>query len=135
MSELTRNGMRGRAARTPRASVRLELAARLAVLGLTLAAPPAALAYVGPGAGLGILGVVAAVVAAVVMGFFGLVMWPIRKIAQQRKAHAQQPSHEGAAGQGARRGTAQPPDAERRSGAQRSGAERHGAGQSGAERR
>jgi hypothetical protein len=62
---------------------------RLAVLGLTLAASTSALAYVGPGAGLGILGVVIAVLAAVVMGFFGLVMWPVRKLAQQRKAHAQ----------------------------------------------
>jgi hypothetical protein len=58
------------------------------VFGALLAVSSSALAYVGPGAGLGILGVVVAVLAAVVMGFFGLVMWPIRKIAQQRKAQA-----------------------------------------------
>lgn len=62
--------------------------AGLSFFGILVTASPAALAYVGPGAGLGLLGVVVAVLAAVVMGFLGLVMWPIRKIAQQRKAHA-----------------------------------------------
>ena len=72
----------------------LALSARFALLGLSLTASSAALAYVGPGAGLGILGVAVAVLAAVVMGLFGLVMWPIRKLAQQRKAHAGEPSDE-----------------------------------------
>jgi uncharacterized iron-regulated membrane protein len=79
---------REQAARAAHAPRRFGASAQFAVLGLALAASPAALAYVGPGAGLGLLGIVAAVLAAIVMSFFGLVMWPIRKIAQQRKAHA-----------------------------------------------
>ena len=77
------------AARAAPPRARFGPAARLAVLGVALIAPGAAFAYVGPGAGLGLLGIVAAVLAALVMGFYGLVMWPIRKLAQQRKAQAQ----------------------------------------------
>ena len=46
---------------------------------------PAALAYVGPGAGLGMLGVVLAVLAAVLATVVGLVLWPLRALARRRK--------------------------------------------------
>lgn len=69
-------------------SARARLAASFALLGLGLGASTAAFAYVGPGAGFGILGVLLAVLSAIVMGFVGLVMWPIRKIAHYRKSRA-----------------------------------------------
>jgi uncharacterized iron-regulated membrane protein len=91
--------------------------ARLAVFGSLLAVSSSALAYVGPGAGLGLLGIVVAVLAAVVMGFFGLVMWPIRKIAQQRKAQA--PPEPAATPAGATRGKRALRTAEERPGIRR----------------
>jgi hypothetical protein len=49
-------------------------------------APAAALAYVGPGAGLGILGVLLATVVAVLASLVGLVLWPLRMLARRRKS-------------------------------------------------
>lgn len=46
---------------------------------------PNALAYVGPGAGLGILGAILAVIAAVLASVVGLVLWPIRRYLRRRK--------------------------------------------------
>ena len=50
----------------------------------------AAEAYVGPGAGLGVLGVLLAVVATVLLGLVGLVMWPIRAMAKRKKLKARE---------------------------------------------
>jgi hypothetical protein len=56
------------------------------LLVMVLASP--ALAYVGPGAGLGILGVLLAVIIAVLATVVGLVLWPLRMLIRRRKATA-----------------------------------------------
>jgi hypothetical protein len=59
---------------------------RSAALGAILAAAaPPALAYVGPGAGLGMIASLFAVVVAVLATIAGLVLWPIRRLAQRKK--------------------------------------------------
>jgi hypothetical protein len=49
---------------------------------------PQAFAYVGPGAGLGMLASLLAVLLAVVATIVGLVLWPIRKLSRRKKAAA-----------------------------------------------
>ncbi len=46
---------------------------------------PAAFAYVGPGAGLGMLASLFAMVLAVLATVVGIILWPIRKLRQRRK--------------------------------------------------
>lgn len=67
-------------------TARWALAAAAAACAAWLA--PAAEAYVGPGAGMGVLGVVLAVVAALLMALVGVVLWPIRMLAHRRKLKA-----------------------------------------------
>ena len=55
--------------------------------------PTNAMAYVGPGAGLGALGAFAAVVGAILVALFGLVVFPITLLRKRRR----QRSHEAAA--------------------------------------
>jgi uncharacterized membrane protein len=64
--------------------------ARIAVLllGMVLAWPEPALAYVGPGAGISLLGALWAVIAAVVFALAGLIWWPIRMMRRRRKQAA-----------------------------------------------
>jgi type VI protein secretion system component VasK len=50
------------------------------------AMPLAAHAYVGPGAGLGLLAALWGLVAAVGVAVFYVVMWPIRRMRRRRKA-------------------------------------------------
>jgi hypothetical protein len=50
-----------------------------------------ALAYVGPGAGVTMLGALWAVVAGILLGIAGLLIWPIRAFLHRRKA-AQTPN-------------------------------------------
>jgi Flp pilus assembly protein TadB len=59
----------------------LALVAGMAVAGL----PHAAAAYVGPGAGLTMLGALWAVIAAVLFALAGLVIWPIRAMRRRRQ--------------------------------------------------
>ena len=66
---------------------------RIAVIALGLAAVPGALAYVGPGAGLGLLAALAAVIGAVLLTIVGLFLWPLRALARRRKA-AEEPDKE-----------------------------------------
>jgi hypothetical protein len=55
---------------------------------------PAALAYVGPGAGLGVLGAMLAIVAAVLATVVGLIVWPVRMIMRRRRRNAESvPNH------------------------------------------
>ena len=56
-----------------------------AALGVSLLFAPDAHAYVGPGAGLGILGAILAVIAAVLASIVGLVLWPVRRYLRRRK--------------------------------------------------
>lgn len=57
-------------------------------LSVALALPATAVAYVGPGAGLSIIGSLLAFVAAVVVGIFGFLWFPIRRIIRKRKQAA-----------------------------------------------
>ena len=56
--------------------------------GLLVAFAPAALSYVGPGAGLGMIASLVAVVLAVLATIVGLVIWPIRRLMQRKKPGA-----------------------------------------------
>jgi len=59
--------------------------AALLPLGLVLAWPEAAVAYVGPGAGITMLGALGAVILAILFALGGLIWWPIRAMRQRRK--------------------------------------------------
>jgi hypothetical protein len=50
---------------------------------------PAAVAYVGPGAGLGVLGAMLAILTAVLATVVGLIVWPVRMIMRRRRRNAE----------------------------------------------
>jgi Na+/melibiose symporter-like transporter len=52
---------------------------------LALVLPTPAFAYIGPGAGLSLLGALWALVAAVGMAIFFVVAWPVRKMLRKRR--------------------------------------------------
>lgn len=56
----------------------------LALLLALLASP--ALAYVGPGAGISVLGSLLGILTTIVVAIGAIVMWPIRKLLKRRKA-------------------------------------------------
>jgi len=60
----------------------------LSIFAVVIMANPAA-AYVGPGAGLTMLGALWAVIAAVALVLVGIVIWPIRLYLRRRKAAAE----------------------------------------------
>jgi hypothetical protein len=65
----------------------MQLRVALFLIGLLAAAP--ALAYMGPGAGLGMLGSLVAVLGALLVALLGLVILPLRIIMKKRrKGHA-----------------------------------------------
>jgi hypothetical protein len=47
---------------------------------------PAAMSYVGPGAGLGMIASIFAMLLAVVATILGLILWPLRKLKQRKKS-------------------------------------------------
>ncbi|MDG4880317.1 hypothetical protein [Mesorhizobium sp. WSM4884] len=53
---------------------------------LALTVPTAAFAYVGPGAGLGLLGALWALVAALATALSFIIAWPFRKALRRRRA-------------------------------------------------
>lgn len=59
------------------------------VLFMATALPATAFAYVGPGAGLSLLGALWALVAAIGAALFLVLAWPIRKMLRKRRAAAQ----------------------------------------------
>jgi len=59
---------------------------RLGMVVTLCALPGAAAAYVGPGAGLGLIGSLLAVLAAVLFGLFGLIVLPIRLLLKKKRA-------------------------------------------------
>ncbi len=64
-------------------------AVALCLTSISFAAIPAsALAYVGPGAGLSIIGSVLALLAAVIVAIFGFLFFPIRRMLRKRKQRA-----------------------------------------------
>jgi hypothetical protein len=69
-------------------SVNLTLAVCAVVLAIM--APDAAFAYIGPGAGLGMIGSLVAVLGAVLLAVVGLLVLPFRMLARRRKAASAQ---------------------------------------------
>lgn len=63
---------------------RMMSAALVAYLALTTLLPTTAFAYVGPGAGLSLLGALWALVAAIAMALFFVLAWPVRKMLRRR---------------------------------------------------
>jgi hypothetical protein len=61
------------------------------ILIVALFAPGTAAAYMGPGAGLGMLGSLVAVVAAVALAAVGLVLLPVRMILKRRRKASAKP--------------------------------------------
>ena len=68
------------------------------VVAIAIMMPGTALAYIGPGAGLGALGSLVAVLGAVLLAVVGLLVLPFRMLARRRRAKAA-----GAAGQAEQR--------------------------------
>ena len=66
----------------------MKLIVPLIATAVVLQANPA-LAYVGPGAGLTMLGALWAVIAAVALVLVGIVIWPVRIHLRRRKAAAE----------------------------------------------
>ena len=71
---------------------RISLVAILAVPALLQ--PITAMAYVGPGAGLSIVGSLLAFFAAIIVGIFGFLWFPIRRVLRKRKQAREQASSE-----------------------------------------
>jgi uncharacterized membrane protein len=65
-------------------------AVSLCVIGLSLA-PEAAWGYVGPGAGLSVIGSILALVVAVVLGVVGFIWYPIRRLRRAMRARHRAP--------------------------------------------
>lgn len=57
----------------------------ITLLLLALSAGPAA-AYIGPGAGISVLGSLLGILATIVVAISAIVFWPIRKLMRRRKA-------------------------------------------------
>lgn len=67
------------------------LVAGLAAAGLAFGAGPA-LAYIGPGAGLSLLGALWGVIAAVAAALLFLLLWPLRRMMRRRRPAAARPA-------------------------------------------
>lgn len=57
----------------------------ITLLWLTLIASPA-VAYIGPGAGISVLGSLLGILATIFVAFGAILFWPIRKLMKRRKA-------------------------------------------------
>ena len=71
---------------------RLLLLLFLLLLGALVSVP--ALAYVGPGAGISVLGSLLGILATIVLAIAAIVMWPLRKMMKKKKAAAAKNSGE-----------------------------------------
>ena len=58
----------------------------IALTALLLAAPNQALAYIGPGAGLGAIGTVIGIIGAALLLVVGFLWYPIKRMMKKRKA-------------------------------------------------
>lgn len=70
--------------------------AGLAAAGLAFGATPA-LAYIGPGAGLSLLGALWGVIAAVAAAVLFLLLWPLRRLMRRQRPATQRPAAQQAA--------------------------------------
>jgi len=68
------------------------------VVFVGVTASPVAMAYVGPGAGISVLGTLLSVVVVLFLGIIGLVLWPLRVLQQRWKAKAGAAAEQRAAG-------------------------------------
>jgi hypothetical protein len=57
----------------------------LFIMALVTASPGAAMAYIGPGAGLSAIGTVIALIGAVILGIVGFLWYPIKRILNRNK--------------------------------------------------
>lgn len=70
---------------------KFSVVAALAAAGLAYGAAPA-LAYIGPGAGLSLLGALWGVVAAVAAALLFLLLWPLRRMMRRQRPAAERPA-------------------------------------------
>lgn len=61
---------------------------RLIIAIFLALASTTAIAYVGPGAGISVLGSLLGILATIVLAIVAIVMWPIRKMMKRKKAAA-----------------------------------------------
>ena len=64
---------------------------KILLLLIAIAAPGTAAAYMGPGAGLGMLGSLIAVIAALGIALLGIVLLPVRMIMKKRRKASAKP--------------------------------------------
>ena len=85
----------------------MRIATLVCVLALAVAAPDPALAYIGPGAGITMLGALWGVLAAIVLALAAVLAWPIRAAvrSRRRKARAEAPVPDAGAAPPAEAGT------------------------------
>ena len=76
---------RARAAAAPPMSKAIPFIAAVLLLAAALLAPTDASAYVGPGAGLSLLGALWALVAAIATAFIFILAWPVRRYLRRRR--------------------------------------------------
>jgi len=62
---------------------------KILVLSLFLAVSSPALAYIGPGAGISVLGSLLGILGTIVVALGAVVLWPIRKVIKRRKQQKQ----------------------------------------------
>jgi hypothetical protein len=65
------------------------------VIALLAVAPLTAQAYVGPGAGVGMIGSLLAVLGAILLAVVGLILWPLRMLRKRRQAKGGSPTENG----------------------------------------
>ena len=68
----------------------VQTATRLTAFGAFLLLPGIAFAYIGPGAGLSVIGSILAFLAAIVVAIFGFLFFPIRRFLRNRKLKAEE---------------------------------------------
>lgn len=59
----------------------------LVLTAITVTMPKIAYAYIGPGAGVSLIGSFLGILVAVLIAVFALIAWPIRRMRKARKAH------------------------------------------------
>jgi hypothetical protein len=65
------------------------------IVALLALAPLTAQAYVGPGAGVGMIGSLLAVLGAILLAVVGLILWPLRMLRKRRQAKGSSPTESG----------------------------------------
>ena len=65
--------------------MQLVIISSLAVAALLLAAPQTAEAYIGPGAGISMIGTVIALIGAILLAIVGFVWYPIKRLRAKNK--------------------------------------------------